>query len=118
MNDDAKQAVRVIDFDKCPCCGEEGLATTLYKEEVKKSHVRDVGKYGIYQMGGPIADPEMIDSGRVIIGTKVPYITVTLDVCQNPKCGALFATRIIIGDVAISPNVDLSKMKGLPFSKD
>ena len=94
-----EQMAEVIDFDKCPHCGSSnGLAITLYKGQAEKGHVRKMEKYGIYEFSGPIVDLEMVKLGKVLIGTKVPYMAVTIDVCQD--CGALYAVRITKTEMA------------------
>jgi len=115
MGEEKEPMVEVQDFDKCPNCGSSnGLATTLYGAEAKKGHVREFGKYGIHEFSGPIIDIEMVKLGKVLIGTKVPFISVSIDVCQN--CGALYATRIVKRDIPINDALPSNQqLNNLPF---
>ena len=90
----------VKDFDSCPNCGSTNrFAESLYKKQVAKGLVQEKERYGIHEYEGPIVDMNMLQQGRVLIGTKIPCIKVTLDVCKN--CGTLYAVRITNWEVRV-----------------
>jgi len=67
-------------FLVCPCCGSpDSVMEMVTQEERDKGHVRKEGRSALQVIQAGVADP----IHQKIIGTKIPIITVMIDVCGN-----------------------------------
>ena len=94
-----KDELKIIaEFDACPVCGStDRFAGGVAEKQREKGLVGKGLKFGIYQMAGPIIDPNKIT--QVLVGTKVPTVSALLDVCM--KCGCLYAVRLERGEATL-----------------
>lgn len=90
----------IAEFDKCPnpnCGSTKKLAGDVAAEELKKGHMEEGLKYGLFELGGPILDPRKVN--RMLVGTKVPTVSALVDCCT--ECGMIYAVRIQRGEVPL-----------------
>ncbi len=84
------------EIDKCPVCGcEDTIGKQVADYLVEKGWAEPSHKFTPVSFSGPPPiDPKFIP--KVLIGSKIPVLDVSVDICANPKCGALYARRLVI----------------------
>ena len=82
-----------LTWDKCPVCGStERVADKIREEKIAAGKWRPELAACIQQWIVPFIDPVKTPMFPGI--TKVTVLSVLVDICANPKCGAIYCKKI------------------------